>query len=242
MNNENNNINNNDQDVKKSIVDIENLNKFYGMGRNRLQVLKNVNLEIKRGEICTIVGPSGAGKSTLLNCIGCLDNFQSGSLLIDNHKVSNMTIEELSGFRNKKLGFIFQMHNLLPEFTALENVMIPLLIARYSSRKAKKIATEVISEFGLADRLSHKPTELSGGECQRISVARAIVNNPKIILADEPTGSLDTKNSNHLIDVLFRLGKERDATIIIVTHDKTIAEKSERVISIEDGEIAGSNE
>ncbi|MBN1500395.1 MAG: ABC transporter ATP-binding protein [Spirochaetes bacterium] len=207
------------------------------MGAGRLSVLKNIDLKINQSEICSIVGPSGAGKSTLLNCIGCLDSFNSGSLKIHGKELSNMTIEDLSGFRNKKLGFIFQMHNLLPEFSALENVMMPMLISRVSGKSARLRAREIIAEFGLSERINHKPGELSGGECQRIAVARAIVNQPSIILADEPTGSLDSENSSNLIDILFRLGKQMNTTIIIVTHDKTIAEKTERIISLKDGKI-----
>lgn len=221
----------------KHVVEISDLNKSYGMGAGRLSVLKNIDLKINQSEICSIVGPSGAGKSTLLNCIGCLDSFNSGSLKIHGKELSNMTIEDLSGFRNKKLGFIFQMHNLLPEFSALENVMMPMLISRVSGKSARLRAREIIAEFGLSERINHKPGELSGGECQRIAVARAIVNQPSIILADEPTGSLDSENSSNLIDILFRLGKQMNTTIIIVTHDKTIAEKTERIISLKDGKI-----
>lgn len=220
-----------------NIVEINNLKKSYGMGINKFDVLQDISLNINRKEICAIVGPSGAGKSTLLNCIGCIDSFQKGSLKIDEKEVSKMSIEELSRFRNKKLGFIFQTHNLLLEFTALENVMLPLLIGRMSKRKAKIVAKEIIAEFGLENRFNHKPSEMSGGENQRIAVARAIASKPGIILADEPTGSLDTNNSNHLIDILFKLGKDIGSTIIIVTHDSYIAEKTERIIKLEDGKI-----
>ena len=220
-----------------NIVEIKNIKKSYGIGINKFDVLQDISLNIKRNEICAIVGPSGAGKSTLLNCIGCIDSFQKGSLKIDDKEVSKMSIEELSRFRNKKLGFIFQMHNLLLEFTALENVMLPLLIGRMSRRKAKIIAKEIIAEFGLENRFSHKPSEMSGGENQRIAVARAIASKPAIILADEPTGSLDTNNSNHLIDILFKLGKDIGSTIIIVTHDNSIANKTERIIGLKDGKI-----
>jgi lipoprotein-releasing system ATP-binding protein len=196
-----------------------------------------VSLAINKGEIVSVVGPSGAGKSTLLNCIGCLDSFQSGSLVISGRDVSRFSIEELSGFRNRRMGFIFQSNNLLPEFTALENVMMPLLIRRTPSGKAKKLAMEIISRFGLEDRAKHKPAELSGGENQRIAVARAIVGSPELILADEPTGSLDSKNSDNLVSILFELGKEKGATIVLVTHDSSIANKTGRTVTLVDGKI-----
>lgn len=220
-----------------NVIEIESLNKSYGFGRNELKVLKDVSLAIKQGEILSIMGPSGAGKSTLLNMMGCLDSFQSGSLSIRNKEVANFGVEELAGIRNKHIGFIFQLHNLLPEFTALENVMIPLLIRRDKKRKAKQKALEMIDRFGLADRANHKPTELSGGECQRIAVARALICEPEIILADEPTGSLDSANSKILTDILFELGAEKDTTIVIVTHDREIASLTERTVTLVDGRI-----
>lgn len=220
-----------------NIIEIENLNKYYGYGRNRLHVLSNVNLTVKKGEILSIVGPSGAGKSTLLNCIGCLDSFQSGRLKISNQDLSGLNIEELSGFRNKTMGFIFQLHNLLPEFTAIENIMMPLYIRRMLPGKARKKALDVIDRFGLLDRADHKPSEMSGGECQRIAVARAIVGGPHLVLADEPTGSLDSSNSANLVNILFELARENETTIILVTHDLKIAQKSDRVIQIVDGTV-----
>ncbi|HRX16317.1 MAG TPA: ABC transporter ATP-binding protein [Spirochaetota bacterium] len=220
-----------------NVIEISELEKIYGIGRNALHVLNGIDLEIRHGEIVSVVGSSGAGKSTLLHCIGCLDTFQKGSLKINGKELSGFNVEELSGFRNRTMGFIFQSNNLLTEFTALENVMIPLLIRRVSRKKAKLAALEVIDRFGLGERINHKPSEMSGGECQRIAVARAIVGKPTLILADEPTGSLDSKNSEHLIDILFELGRENGTTIVIVSHDPLIAEKTGRTIHIKDGKI-----
>ncbi len=222
----------------QAIITTESIEKIYGTGRSALRVLKEISLTINRGEIISIVGPSGAGKSTLLNLIGCLDGFQSGRIAILDRDVSNSSVEDLSQFRNRHIGFVFQLHNLLPEFTALENVMLPLLIRRESKREARKKAHEVIERFNIGDRLHHKPGELSGGECQRVAVARAIVGEPDIILADEPTGSLDRQNSRLLTGILFDLGKENNTTIVVVTHDKEIASMTERTITLVDGRIS----
>jgi lipoprotein-releasing system ATP-binding protein len=219
------------------VIEISDLNKIYGYGRSELRVLTDVNLVINKGEILSIMGPSGAGKSTLLNLIGCLDSFQGGILKIKDQDISSFGVEDLAGFRNKHLGFIFQLHNLLPEFTAVENVMIPLLIRREKKSQAHEKAAEILKRFGLAERLQHKPSELSGGECQRIAVARALVTEPDIILADEPTGSLDSNNSKMLTDILFEFGEEFKTTIVIVTHDKDIAALTERTITLVDGRI-----
>lgn len=222
---------------EKNIIRVENLEKIYGFGRNALRVLKGISLDIREGEIISVVGPSGAGKSTLLNIIGCLDGFQSGRLELLGRIASGFNIRERSEFRNRHIGFIFQLHNLLSEFNALENIMMPLLIGRVKKRETKRRAMELLERFGILERAFHKPSELSGGECQRIAVARAIVSNPDIILADEPTGNLDSENSRILIDTLLELGRENQATIIIVTHDKDIASLTERTITLVDGEI-----
>lgn len=222
---------------KKNIIRVENLEKIYGLGRNALRVLKGISLDIREGEIISVVGPSGAGKSTLLNIIGCLDGFQAGSLELLGRAASGFNVRERSEFRNRHIGFIFQLHNLLSEFNALENIMMPLLIGRVKKRETKRRAMELLERFGILERAFHKPSELSGGECQRIAVARAIVSNPDIILADEPTGNLDSENSRVLIDTLLELGRENQATIIIVTHDKDIANLTERTITLVDGEI-----
>ena len=223
--------------MENRAIEVEKLEKIYGYGRNTLKVLKDVSLSVDRGEIVSIVGPSGAGKSTLLNMIGCLDAFQSGTVKILGNDITNLSVEDLAEFRNKHIGFIFQLHNLLSEFSAVENVMIPLLINRTSKKKARKKAIEIIDRFDLSDRADHKPSELSGGECQRIAVARALVSDPSIILADEPTGNLDSNNSNMLIDSLLQLVSEKNKTIIIVTHDMSIAERSGRTITLVDGSV-----
>lgn len=223
------------------IISINSLVKRYGAGRNTITVLDSLSLQVFRGERVSVIGPSGAGKSTLLNCMGCLDTFQSGLLSINGKEVSGFSIEDLSGFRNKTMGYIFQMHNLLPEFTALENVMLPLLIRRVLPSKARSTALEMLDRLGLAARVSHKPAEMSGGECQRTAVARALVGKPDLILADEPTGSLDTKNSDILIDLLFEYSKESSSTVIIVTHDSAIAARTDRTVTLVDGRITADS-
>ncbi len=227
--------------MSDAIITIEGLSKTYGVGPNRVEVLKSIDLEVKRGEILSVIGPSGAGKSTLLNLLGCLDNFERGKLFILGKELSELSVDELSSFRNRHLGFIFQLHNLLPEFTALENVMIPLLIRRVNRKDARMMALELLKKFGLENRQNHKPGEMSGGECQRIAVARAIVGKPDLILADEPTGSLDSVNSLKLMDILIELCRESGRTAIIVTHDMKIAEKADRVLSMIDGQVILEN-
>lgn len=222
---------------KSAIIKADGIEKIYGTGRNALRVLKGVSLSIGEGEIVSIMGPSGAGKSTLLNVMGCLDGFQSGSLSVLGRELSGLSVEDLSMFRNRHIGFVFQLHNLLPDFTALENVMMPMLIRRDRRQTARAAAISVIERFGMEDRVDHRPGELSGGECQRIAVARAIVGRPDIILADEPTGSLDSENSRVLMNTLFELGRENGATIVVVTHDAGIASITGRTITIVDGSI-----
>ncbi|MGI5974735.1 MAG: ABC transporter ATP-binding protein [Paludibacter sp.] len=204
---------------------------------DELHVLKGVNLKVEQGEIVAVVGPSGAGKTTLLQILGTIDNPDQGLVLIDGQDVSHLNEKQQSTFRNLHLGFIFQFHQLLPEFTALENVMIPALIAGKDSKRAVQKAKELLEHLQLSDRLEHKPSELSGGEKQRVAVARALVNNPKIILADEPSGSLDTKNKKELHQLLFDLRAQFGLTIIIVTHDEALATLSDRKIEMKDGMI-----
>lgn len=215
------------------MIEVKDIWKSFGT----LEVLKGVNLEVRRGEIVAIVGKSGAGKTTLLQIIGTLDRPTRGRVLIEGTDVFAMKDKELAAFRNRHIGFIFQFHQLLPEFTALENVCIPAMIAREKETEYKPRAEKLLREFGLSDRMGHKPNELSGGEKQRVAAARALMMNPDIILADEPTGSLDEKNKKELSDLLLKLRKEYGQTILLVTHDKELAAIADRVIEIKDGAV-----
>lgn len=215
------------------MIDIKGITKSFGS----LQVLKGIDLHIDKGEVVSIVGPSGAGKTTLLQIIGTLDKPDSGSIMVDGIDVSSLSTKKLSDFRNQHLGFVFQFHQLLPEFTALENIMIPAFIAGKSRKEAKERAEELLAFMGLSDRASHKPAELSGGEKQRVAVARALINNPAVILADEPSGSLDTKNKAELHQLFFDLRDKFGQTFVIVTHDEGLAAITDRTIHLEDGMI-----
>ena len=220
-------------DYKAMMIKLEGITKSFGS----LQVLKGIDLEINKGEIVSIVGPSGAGKTTLLQIMGTLDEPDAGVVQIDGTVVSRMKEKELSAFRNKNIGFVFQFHQLLPEFTALENVMIPALIAGVSSKEAHERAMKILDFMGLVDRASHKPNELSGGEKQRVAVARALINDPAVILADEPSGSLDTHNKEDLHQLFFDLRDRLGQTFVIVTHDEGLAKITDRTVHIVDGMI-----
>ena len=202
-------------------------------------MLKDINLHINKGEVVSIVGPSGAGKTTLLQIIGTLDKPDSGTICLDGIDVNKLSTRKLSDFRNQHIGFVFQFHQLLPEFTALENVMIPAYIAGKSNSEAKQRALELLEFMGLSDRANHKPAELSGGEKQRVAVARALVNKPAVILADEPSGSLDSKNKAELHQLFFDLRDKFGQTFVIVTHDEGLAAITDRTIHMKDGEILG---
>jgi lipoprotein-releasing system ATP-binding protein len=202
-----------------------------------LEVLKGVSLEVKRSEVVSIVGQSGAGKTTLLQILGTLSAMDSGSLSIDGVEVSTMNDNELSDFRNRRIGFVFQFHHLLPEFTAVENVMLPALIAGRSKREAEQEALKLLKMMNLSERTTHKPSALSGGEQQRVAIARAIVNHPALLLADEPSGNLDTKNRDEIHSLFFRLRDELGQTTVIVTHDDGLASMADRKITMRDGLI-----
>lgn len=215
------------------MIKAENLSKSFG----NLQALKGVTLNISKGEVVSVVGASGAGKSTLLQILGTLSTPDTGSLIIDGQEVLRMNASRLSAFRNRRIGFVFQSHRLLPEFTALENVMIPSLIAGLSNKESTSRAKALLSEVGLLDRMDHKPSELSGGEAQRVAIARALVNNPAVLFADEPSGNLDSATKQDIHRIFFEMREKHGQTIVIVTHDETLADMCDRKLVMSDGLI-----
>jgi len=224
----------------ENVIETRDIRKVYQMGEVQVEALRGVSFDIKRGEVVAIMGPSGSGKSTLMNTLGCLDRPSSGEYVLDGEPVASLNDDQLASIRNRKVGFVFQSFNLLSRQTAITNVELPL---RYSGslegRRARAI--DALKAVGLGDRMSHRPTELSGGQQQRVAIARAIVNNPAIIMADEPTGNLDSKVGKEIMNLLLNLNKESGTTLIIVTHDSMIAEQTQRVIRLRDGLLDGAS-
>jgi len=219
------------------LLELKDIAKTFPMGESTLTVLKNISFSVKRGELLSITGPSGSGKSTLMHLIGCLDKPTSGIYLLEGKDVSQLNSDQLAHIRNKLIGFVFQRFYLLPDLSALDNVALPQLYAGSSEKKAQKNALKALELVGLSDRIYHYPNQLSGGELQRVAIARALVNNPALILADEPTGNLDSKAGETIMNIFIELNKSRQVTIIIVTHDIDLAQKTNRVIQLLDGRI-----
>jgi putative ABC transport system ATP-binding protein len=230
--------------MEEHLIEITDLTKVYGTGDIAVHALRGVSAAVEEGEFVAIMGPSGSGKSTLMNILGCLDRPTSGAYILDGEDVSRLGKNKLAGVRNRKIGFVFQSYNLLPRLTAAQNVMLPLLYrsnARLSDKECYKRAIAALESVGLGDRVHHRPNELSGGQQQRVAIARALVNNPSIVLADEPTGNLDTQSSEEIIELLHQL-HDRGATIVMVTHEPGIADHAERVIHLLDGQIASDRQ
>jgi putative ABC transport system ATP-binding protein len=222
--------------MQDSVIHLEEIRKSYFMGKQELQVLKGITLDILRNEYVALMGPSGSGKSTLMNILGCLDSPSMGKYILNGHDVSIMPDNDLADIRNKEIGFVFQQFNLLPRLTALENVALPLVYAGIGKKQRLEMAHEVLRKVDLLDRSHHKPNELSGGQCQRVAIARALVNNPSIILADEPTGNLDTKTSYEIMNIFSKIHDDGN-TVVLVTHEEDISNYAKRVIRLRDGLI-----
>lgn len=219
-----------------NIIEITNINKSYNVGSEKLHILKNVSFNVKKGEFISVLGPSGSGKSTLMNIIGCMDNFDNGSYILDGKDITTSNDDVLALIRNEKIGFIFQKYHLIPKYSVIQNVMMPLLIRGVNRETAREKALEKLRLVGLEDRIKHKPNELSGGQQQRVAIARALVSNPSVLLADEPTGALDSETGKEILSLFKELNSQGN-TIIMITHDKSVANHSDRTISIVDGRI-----
>jgi putative ABC transport system ATP-binding protein len=219
------------------VVEGKELTKVFKMGDVEVHALRGLSIQIARGEVVSIMGPSGSGKSTLMNILGCLDRPTSGDYCLDGECISDLTDDQLASIRNRKVGFVFQSFNLLPRATALANVELPLRYARHNGKNRRQRSKDALESVGLGDRMTHRPNELSGGQQQRVAIARALINEPSIVMADEPTGNLDTKSGDEVMELLLKLNRERGTTLIIVTHDPEIAEQTQRVISIRDGVV-----
>jgi putative ABC transport system ATP-binding protein len=219
----------------ENLIELHNVEKEYVMGDVKLRVLKGINLKVKKSEIAAIMGPSGSGKSTMLHILGCLDRPTKGKVIIDGVDISKLDDDSLAKIRREKIGFIFQFFNIIPIFTALENVELPMIFSKKSNRVER--AKELLKAVGLQQRMSHHPSQLSGGETQRVAIARALANDPKLILADEPTGNLDSKYGEEIMDILIKLNKEKGTTLLLITHDISVAKYAERIIRLKDGMI-----
>jgi len=224
--------------MPEHVIELKDIHKTYSNGPQRVEVIKGISFSVKRSEVIVIMGPSGVGKSTLLHMMGALDLPTSGDIYINNENILKLKNDQLARFRNSNIGFVFQFHHLLPEFTALENVLIPAMMYGELSREKEDYAHQILDQVGLSHRLEHKPRELSGGEQQRVAVARALVNKPQVILADEPTGNLDKQNGEALYNLLLELNRKMGQTLVIVTHNEQMTEQANRIIEMDDGQLA----
>ncbi|HEY59860.1 MAG TPA: ABC transporter ATP-binding protein [Anaerolineae bacterium] len=221
--------------MQKKVLEAKNITKIYQMGEVQVHALRGLSLDVKKGEVVSIMGPSGSGKSTLMNILGCLDRPTSGEYILNGKRVAKLSDDQLADIRNRQVGFVFQSYNLLPRSTATANVMLPLRYSRNGHQQPRKKAEMLLEIVGLGDRMHHKPSELSGGEQQRVAIARALANDPAIVLADEPTGNIDSKSGDEIMNLLLKLNKEKGVTLIIVTHDPEVAKYTQRTIEIIDG-------